>query len=112
MALMSDSPQVGDTVRLTHTIEGDVFMVGPTLTVSGWALVGPNRTVEILSRATPSLPDEDGFYVGYDKLAEADLLAVVYNGKLHLPNAARLGGIGHLLGDPERFAPFRPLVLK
>ena len=108
---MSEQAQVGDTVRLT--IEGKVYeSFDGWLMVDGTLLKGTNRTVEILSRATPPLPNAAGYYVGYDKAAEADFVIVVIDGVIHLPDATKLGGIGIKVGNPERFAPFRRLVLE
>lgn len=52
---MSEQAQVGDTVRLTitSTFEGIVADRAGRPCVQGWELNQPNRTVEILSRATP-----------------------------------------------------------
>ena len=50
---MSEQAQVGDTVRLTIIVEGEV-VDNYGLNVQGYTLqLGPNRTIEILSRATP-----------------------------------------------------------
>ena len=110
---MSEQAQVGDTVRLTITLEGEVYKGDSgRLFLGDWYVDAPGRTVEILSRAIPPLPTGAGYYVGYDKAAEADFLIVVVDGVIHLPDATKLGGIGIRVGFPERFAPFRRLVLK
>ena len=115
-ATPENPPQVGDKVRLTTNVEGIVYKSGDTLCVSGWNLDASNRTVEILERAEPilpkvPLPTEDGYYVGYDKMLEADIVVIVVGGKIRLPNANNTGGIGHILGSPERFAPFQKLTI-
>ena len=110
---MIEQAQVGDTVRLKFTIEGIVQKTfSGILNVNNMWLDLPDRTYEILHRATPPLPSEYGYYVGYDKMLEADILVIVVNGKIRLPNANNTGGLGHVLGNPERFAPFHQLVLK
>jgi len=109
---MNEQAQVGDTVRLWTSHEGVVKRSGEILYVGSMDLNAPNRTVEILSRATPPLPNAAGYYVGYDKVAEADFVIVVVDGVIHLPDATKLGGIGIRVGWPERFAPFRRLVFE
>ena len=109
---MTEQAQVGDTVRLTITAEGVVSKWQGELHVMGFTLVGIDRTVEILSRAIPPLPTAAGYYLGYNKVAEADFLIVVIDGVIHLPDATKLGGIGIKVGFPERFAPFHRLVLQ
>ena len=60
---MTHDAQVGDTVRLTIVVEG-VVVDNDGLEVRGYELqLGPNRTVEILHRATPPLPKEPGYYL-------------------------------------------------
>ena len=99
---MSEQAQVGDTVRLT--IEGEVYKGDTTgwLYVRGWHLNRLNTTVEILSRATPPLPSEPGtFWLDKDN---ADVWLVNPDGVLKM--------IGQGGAHPERYAPFRQLVLK
>ena len=107
---MSEQAQVGDTVRLTITLEGQVKESFGSLVLDGFVLNRTNHTVKILCRAIPPLPNAAGYYVGYDKAAEADFVVVVVGGVIHLPDATKVGGIGIKVGNPERFAPFRRLV--
>ena len=96
---MADDAQVGDTVRLT--IEGRAYeSFGEGLMVDGTLLKGTNRTVEVLSRATPPLPSEPGTW-WVDK--DDDVWKVGSSG-LRRP--------GYSLQRPELYAPFRQLVLK
>ena len=98
---MSEQAQVGDTVRLTIVIEGEVTESFCRLMVSGFILYLPNHTVEILSRATPPLPNEPGTWWldGY-----GDMWRVTDGGELVYPPDSST--------KPERYAPFRQLVLK
>ena len=100
---MSEQAQVGDTVRLTITTKGKVFMgIGRQLHVDGYDIAGPGRTIEILSRATPPLPSEPGtFWLDLHD----DIWKVNEHGRLYYPAAPRMT-------DPEFFRPFRQLVLK
>ena len=63
---VADEPaRVGDTVRMTVTrvIEGVAgFNSYGKLYVNGWAIVGPNRDVEVVTRAVAPLPDKPGTY--------------------------------------------------
>ena len=100
---MTEQAQVGDTVRMTIIVEGEVYGgQNDLLYVVGWAVNRPNRTVEILSRATPPLPSEPGtFWLDrYDKVWRIDV-----DGEL-IPVA----GLGRFLLVDR--APFRQLVLK
>lgn len=54
-------------------------------------------------------PLHDGVYVGFDQLAECAIITIVQDGVMRLPDAAKVGGLGSVLGDPERFAPFERL---
>lgn len=109
---MTEQAQVGDMVRLTITVEGETVEARGKLFVGGCAVYGAGHTVEILSRATPPLVADDGYYLGYDKAAEADFVVVVVCGVIYLPDATKLSGIGIKVGNPERFAPFHQLVRK
>ena len=97
---MTEQAQVGNTVRLT--IEGEVYRgFGGSLMVDGNLLDHNNHTVEILSRATPPLPSEPGTW-WLDK-----------DGAVWKVNAS--GVLFCLALDwprPEKYAPFRQLVLK
>ena len=96
---MAEQAQAGDTVRLTIVVEGVVKHEFGGLYALGYGLDAPNRTYEILSRATPPLPSEPGtFWLD----CEGDLWKVSNDGKLF--NSLSIG--------PELFAPFRQLVLK
>ena len=99
---MTEQAQVGDTVRLTIAIEGEVYAAPDGgLIVHGWRLNMPNHTVEILSRAIPPLPTEPGTF-WLDR--QNDMWRVDLHGDLYC------------VGMPEAvaatFAPFRQLVLK
>ena len=100
---MSEQAQVGDTVRLTYTwiYEGKVTGIPSRLRVGGWLLDGPDRTVEILSRATPPLPSEPGTW-WLD--AHGYMWTVNAYGSLFRP--------GSMSPDPQNYSPFRQLVLK
>lgn len=111
---MSDNQpaRVGDIVRLsvTTTHEGAVRRNSKgALHVDGYFFEGPNRTVEVLTRAEAILPTADGFYLGYDSMMEADFLVIVSGGRVCLPDATKPRGIGHIVGDAKRFAPFARL---
>ena len=102
---MIEQAQVGDTVRLTITriVEGEVRKwKDGRLNVDGFSLDKGDRTVEILSRATPPLPDVPGTY--WLDRDGVDVWVVEPNGKLVM-----LGGHN---ARAERYAPFRQLVLK
>ena len=97
-------PQVGDTVRLTMFIEGPVTADRHDpgrLYVEGYDIDSPQRTVEVLSRATPPLPSEPGtWWLDSDD----DVWQVMANGvPVCLVNRR---------ADPAFYAPFRQLVLK
>ena len=98
---MSEQAQVGDTVRLTIDVEGEVRLSGSLLAVKNYILDIPGHNVEILSRATPPLPSEPGtFWLD----CEHDVWSVDGDGRLYcisFPNAI-----------VDRCAPFRQLVLK
>ena len=117
MATPENPPQLGDRVRLTMKRE-QVGRVDKTigtgkLHVNGFYLDVSGRTVEILERAQPkfSLPNEDGYYLGHDKMMKGPILTVVYGGKMCIPDANKAGGIGQVLGSPERFVPFQKLII-
>ena len=99
---MSDSPQVGDTVRITRITEGVVRRLGAGLAVNGRLLAGPNHTVEVLHRATPPLPDEPGTW--WIDRAD-DVWRVSGEGVLHCVAYRNFA-------DPASYTPFRQLVLK
>ena len=95
--------QVGDTVRLTIVVEGEVCeAMSGALAAGGYFVNTANTTVEILSRATPPLPSEPGTW-WLDKWSQVWWI-----------NAA--GGMScisnRIAGIPESYAPFRQLVLK
>jgi hypothetical protein len=99
---MSEQAQVGDTVRLTLTMgEGIVYKLATGLFVSGWSLNAPNRTVEILSRAIPPLPSEPGtWWLDRDGAVwKVNASGTLFCIALDWPN-------------PEKYTPFRQLVLK
>ena len=99
---MTEQAQVGDTVRLTIIVEGEVYRgQNDLLYADGWAVNRPNRTVEILSRATPPLPSEPNtFWVDkWDDVWVINPAGVLYC----LLDAG---------ADPNAYAPFRQLVLK
>ena len=99
---MSEQAQVGDTVRLTIIIEDVVEKwTGGGLNVGGYDIERSDRTVEILSRATPPLPSEPGtWWLDYQN----DFWYVDINGCLYCPSIPE--------AVAARFAPFRQLVLK
>lgn len=116
--LQAAPPKAGDTVRLTmkSTRTGVVDKQGShnRLHVQGYYLDAPGREVEILERAkppVPPLPTADGYHLGYDRMTLADIVVIVVDGEMYLPDAAKLGGIGGRLGNPERFAPFQKLSI-
>ena len=102
----ADSPQVGDTVRVTITIIRDglaqEWLDGSGVHVGGWSLDDPRVTVEVLHRATPPLPDEPGTW-WIDR--NDDVWRVSGEGVVHC--------VAHRnFADPANHAPFRQLVLK
>ena len=99
---MTEQAQVGDTIRLTITIEG-VAKEWPTgrLSVGGVVIEGNDRTVKILSRATPPLPDGPNTF-WLDKWD--DVWVINPAGVLYCLLAA--------YANPNAYAPFRQLVLK
>jgi len=99
---MTEQAQVGDTVRLTIAIEGEVKAFGNSHYVKGWDLAHPFGTVEILSRATPPLPSEPGtFWLDrFNSVWSVDSDNYLYS----------IADEGRIL--PEDYAPFRQLVLK
>ena len=99
---MADDAQVGDTVRLTITVEGVVGKWKGEEHVMGYTLAGIDRTVEILSRATPPLPSEPGT-MWLDN--EDSVWRVGLGGSLNCLDST-------LCIDPLEYAPFRQLVLK
>ena len=100
---MTEQAQVGDTVRLTITVEGVIGKWQGEEHVMGYTLVGIDRTVEILSRATPPLPDVP-FTYWLD--GQANVWFVDY--KCVLVCISR----PNLINSAKNFAPFRQLVLK
>ena len=94
--------QVGDTVWITITREGEVWQASSGLAVGGWTLDGSDRTVEILHRATPPLPSEPGTY-WLDM--QDDVWRVRGDGVLHCVAYRNFA-------DPASYAPFRQLVFK
>ena len=97
---MADDAKVGDTVR--PSIEGVVYRNdSERLFVDGRYVNAPDRTVEVLSRATPPLPNEPGTW-WLDK--DNDVWRVEPHGDLRCPTAPE--------ARPQGFAPFRQLVLK
>jgi hypothetical protein len=100
---MSEQAQVGDTVRLTITLEGEVKM-SDNGRLNACGLFFDDiilHEVEILSRATPPLPSEPGTWW----LDKDENMWQVTRGAV-LVCAADYGFM------PERYAPFRQLVLK
>ena len=99
---MSEQVQVGDTVRLTITAQGEVSEEsGGGLVAGGYFVYAANTTVEILSRATPPLPSEPGTWW----LDCNDYMwTTTSTGVLFCP--------GKPATDPHNYAPFRQLVLK
>ena len=97
---MTEQAQVGDTVRLTIVVEGQVNAEFGGLYVRGVGLNAPDRTYEILSRAP--LPSEPGTW-WLDR--DDDVWRVDPDGDLYALNDD---------GDwlPAGCAPFRQLVLK
>ena len=100
---MSEQAQVGDTVRLTIIIEDVVEKwTGGGLNVGGYDIERSDRTVEILSRATPPLPSEPGtFWVDN----QGDVWQVSVQGQLWCLVAPDFR-------HPANVAPFHQLVLK
>jgi hypothetical protein len=102
---MSEQAQVGDQVRvtITRTHVGLVYRGSDEsgLYVGAWSVYGDGHTVEILSRATPPLPSEPGTWW----LDKDENMWQVTRGAV-LVCAADYGFM------PERYAPFRQLVLK
>ena len=103
-AYADEEAQVGDTVRLTITTKGVVRTdQSGRMGVDGWYLDGPDATVEILSRATPPLPNEPGTW-WLDK--DDDVWRVNFAGNLYpVANSGQPWVVIH-------HAPFRQLVLK
>ena len=95
------TPQDGDTVRLTITVEGVVGTHDGFMRVCGRVLDGPDRTVEVLSRATPPLPNEPGTW-WLDN--QNDFWQVDIHGCLYCPSIPK--------AVAATYAPFRQLVLK
>jgi hypothetical protein len=99
-----EQAQVGDTVRLTITLEGEVYKGDSgRLFVGGWYVNAPDRTVEILSRATPPLPSEPNT-LHSDK--NGDVWKVHSSGELRCLSYPGRGD------DAIFYAPFRQLVLQ
>ena len=99
---MSEQAQVGDTVRLTIVVEGVVREnYSGTLFVGSYLVDIPGRTVEILSRATPSLPSEPGT-MRLDR--DGDMWKVDHDGVLYCVSVE--GSVA------ANYAPFGQLVLK
>ena len=98
---MTEQAQVGDTVRLTVMVEGVVGKWKGEEHVMGYTLAGIDRTVEILSRATPPLPSEPGTW--WVDVVD-DVWRVNAVGKLFYPPDENQ--------QPKHCAPFRQLVLK
>ena len=98
----TEQAQVGDTVRLTIVVEGEVCeAMGGALAAGGYFVNTANTTVEILSRATPPLPSEPGtWWLGVDGY----VWTTTSTGVLFCP--------GNPLRKPQKYAPFRQLVLK
>ena len=97
---MTEQAQVGDTVRLTIVVEGQVNAEFGGLYVLGIGLDAPDRTYKILSRAP--LPSEPGtFWLDVDD----DLWRVNPEGLLVCITEP---GVDF----PEIYTPFRQLVLK
>ena len=98
---MTEQAQVGDTVRLTITVEGVIGKWRGEEHVMGYTLAGIDRTYEILSRATPPLPSGPNTF-WLDKWDDVWVI-----------NPA---GVLYCLLDadanPNVYAPFRQLVLK
>lgn len=72
-------------------------------------LVNHDFTITVIERAKPKaiLPTESGYYAGFDEAADTEILVMVSTaGRVYLPNASKHLGVGDLLGDPERFAPY------
>ena len=87
---MSEQAQVGDTVRLTIIIEGEVGNYDGFMRVGGRVLDGSDRSFEILSHAAPPLPIEPGFYLTIDETPEVWELTKTGNwlcGKYLLPSS-------------------------
>ena len=102
---MTEQAQVGDTVRLTitGTYQGVVEVGWDGLCVQGMSINSdaPNRTVEILSRATPPLPSEPGTWW------------LDNNGNIWIVDLSKLlRCVRYPRDKAEDFAPFRQLVLK
>ena len=98
---MSEQAQVGDTVRLTITLEGQVKESFGSLVLDGFVLNRTNHTVKILSRATPPLPSEPGTWW----LDREDAVWMVDS-----KGFLCFGGVRH--NNAALYAPFRQLVLK
>ena len=98
---MSEQAQVGDNVRLTITVEGEVVRHEGYLRVCGRLLDSADRTVEILSRAVVPLPSEPGTWW-------LDNNSNIWT----VDQFARLHCIRYPTDKAEEFAPFRQLVLK
>ena len=100
---MSEQAQVGDNIRLTITLEGQVKESFGSLVLDGFVLNRTNHTVKILSRATPPLP------------SELNTLHSDRNGdvwKVHCSGELRCLTYPGRSGDAIFYAPFRQLVLK
>lgn len=53
------------------------------------------------------LPTEPGIYRGHDRLTENEnFLVVVEDGVIYIADPSSHRGLGAVLGQPERFAPF------
>ena len=75
---MTHDAQVGDTVRMTITLEGKVYAgVGGHPTLAGWWLDLPNRTYEILERM---LPTEPGYYLSESEAKVKGVLQLTASG--------------------------------